>query len=613
MRDLRRWNVRVVQEALVDAGGFTPFPRAEDRAAVEIVRRQVGEPAIAALLAQARVDVSTPIPALPAELYLDFQRTGRREPYEDAQRQRRNMLYRLALAEWLDGKGEFAAAVENLLWARLEETNWAWPAHACTLDFPDCPTLDLAAAMSGLDLAEIDYLLGARLGEAVRARISSEVQRRVITRFLTCHDHWWMHTTASRQVNNWTAVCVAGAVGAACYLVADDARLAEIIARGLASLADYLETFDSQGGSSEGPHYWSYGFGNFAVLGHLLAARTSGRIDLLDDAFVGEIARFPLRTILAPGLWASFSDSDANPQFHPGLLTYLADRLGLPELTELGMGNDFAVESFDQFIWPLRQFAWPLPPQVRDYSGADHDWFADLAWMISRFAPDDPGSLRLAIKGGHNAEMHNHNDVGTLIVAAGGKALITDPGRGRYSKAYFSPERYRNLMASSRGHSVPVVNGLEQAEGAERRALLLDHGHGADADWLVLEFAAAYPEDAGIGRLERRMLFDRRAPAGRIELVDTFAFREEAPGRFQSVLITQGQVRIARGVVHISDGEAGLAVAFDSEAAAVSLEAHTGIEKQYAPSVDLTRIIFTAAERHSGTLSLTITPASLST
>ena len=607
MRDLRRWNVRKVGEALADAGAFEPFPRAEDRVAVEAVCAKVGDEAIARLLAQARADMSAPIPVLPAALYLDFDRTGRREPYEDAQRERRNMLYRLALAELLHGTGEFVGAVENLLWARLEETNWAWPAHARTLDFPHLPTLDLAAAMSALDLAEIDYLLGASLSDALRARISSEVQRRVITPFLTRHDHWWLHTTSSRQVNNWTAVCVAGAVGAACYLETDRARLAEIIARGLASLADYLETFDPEGGSSEGPDYWSYGFGNFVVLGHLLSARTAGRIDLLEDDFVLEIARFPLRTIMAPGIWASFSDSDANPQFHPGLLTYLADRLGLSELTELGMSNDFAVEGFNQFNWPLRQYVWPLPPQAKPFAGSGHDWFAGLGWMISRLDPGDPDSLRLAIKGGHNAEMHNQNDVGAVIVVAGGKVLITDPGRGRYSRSYFGSERYQNIMASSRGHSVPAVNGHEQAAGAEHRARLLEHHHGAEADWLALELAAAYPETAGIRSIERRIRFDRTAPAGKIELVDTFAFGQ-APGLFQSVLVSSAQVQISGTTVFVSDGAAGLAIAFDPAQATVSLEVHAGVEKQYAPSVDLTRIVFTAKDAVAGVISLTIVP-----
>nr|WP_295884081.1 heparinase II/III family protein [uncultured Devosia sp.] len=582
---------------------FTPFPRGAELAGL---RTRVGDDAVAQLMARAATDMERPIPSLPAELYLDFQRTGRREGYEDAQRQRRNMLYRLTLAEWLEGKGRFTAAIENIAWARLEETNWAWPAHARTLDLPDRPTLDLAAAMTALDLAEMAYLVGPGLSPSLQVRIAHEVDRRAIRPFLERNDIWWLHTTPEKQVNNWTAVCVAGVVGAACYLETDLDRLAEIITRGLHSLADYLETFDSQGGSSEGPDYWSYGFGNYVVLAHLLHVRTGGVIDLLAGALIRDIAQFPLRTMLAPGIWASFSDSDSNPNFHPGLLTHLAEQLDLPDLTGLGMRNDFTVDHFNQFAWPLRQFAWPLPETNAAFGGSQHDWYRDMAWMISRLDPAEPGSLRLAVKGGHNDEMHNQNDVGSLIVVSKGKVVLTDPGRGRYSKAYFGPERYGNIMASSRGHSVPVVNGHEQAEGADHAATVVAHSHGADLDNLTIDMAAAYPREAGLVELRRSVTLDRQAPGGRIKLRDGFAFANG--GDFQSVLVTPLDVEIGTDAVRVG-GEGGVRVAFDPAQVAVTTEIHRGVEKQYAPSVDLTRLLFAAKARPvRGEVALEITP-----
>jgi hypothetical protein len=102
--DLRRWNVGHVRMVLQAAPAFAPFPP-RGTAQIADIRAKVGDAAIAQLLGKAEADMVAPIPALPAELYLDFQRTGRREGYEDAQRQRRNMLYRLTLAEWLEGNG----------------------------------------------------------------------------------------------------------------------------------------------------------------------------------------------------------------------------------------------------------------------------------------------------------------------------------------------------------------------------------------------------------------------------------------------------------------------------------------------------------------------------
>ena len=604
---LRRWNVRHVAQVLDAAQDFAPFPRFGSPDLVSLKIR-LGKTVIADLISAAAADMAAPIPALPASLYLEFRETGRREGYEDAQRARRNMLYRLTLAEWLEGQGRFLTKLEDLAWARLEETNWAWPAHARDLDRPDHPTLDLAAAMTALDLAEMDYLIGDRLSPNLRLRIRSEVERRAIGAFLDRDDHWWLHTTPQKQVNNWTAVCVAGVVGAALYLETDIARLARIVTRGLHSLADYLETFDREGGSSEGPDYWTYGFGNYVVLAQLLHARTNGAIDLLAGDFVQSIARFPLNTMLAPGVWVSFSDSDSNPVFHPGLLTYLAEHLDLPGLRGLGMKNDFAVGTFNQFCWPLRQFAWPLPEGAAPAELGPHDWYDEMGWMMSRLDPADPDALRLAAKGGHNDEMHNQNDVGSFMVVLGGKVVLTDPGRGRYSKSYFGPERYQNLFASSRGHSVPMVNGVEQAPGREHAASVVMHVHGAEADRLELDMAAAYPDEAGLAALKRSLTFDRKTPGGRVLLEDDFEFAG-GEGLFQSVLVTPMAAEAGNGTVRIGDPSAGVVVRYDTAELDVAFDRHDGAEKQYQPAVDLIRVVFTPRQKsREGRLALEISP-----
>ena len=40
------------------------------------------------------------------------------------------------------------------------------------------------------------------------------------------------------------------------------------------------------------------------------------------------------------------------------------------------------------------------------------------------------GRLGVALKGGHNAEHHNHNDVGSYVVALAGTTPLLDPGPG---------------------------------------------------------------------------------------------------------------------------------------------------------------------------------------
>ena len=66
-----------------------------------------------------------------------------------------------------------------------------------------------------------------------------------------------------------------------------------------------------------------------------------------------------------------------------------------------------------------------------------------------------------------HGEPHNHNDVGSFLYYIGDEEIISDLGAGEYTKKYFGPERYEILCNSSRGHSVPVIEGKYQCAGRE--------------------------------------------------------------------------------------------------------------------------------------------------
>jgi hypothetical protein len=143
-----------------------------------------------------------------------------------------------------------------------------------------------------------------------------------------------------RRVNNWTAVCNAGVVGTALYLEKDASRLAEMVARAARSMDDYLETFDQDGGSTEGPGYWSYGFGYYTILAQLVEQRTQGQIAFMDELVRAKRLQFPLRTMLSPGC-VNFSDCDRNIHFIAAHLDYLS-WLELPDLTRLARSSRVA-------------------------------------------------------------------------------------------------------------------------------------------------------------------------------------------------------------------------------------------------------------------------------
>ncbi|MCD6290006.1 MAG: heparinase, partial [Anaerolineae bacterium] len=192
---LHQYNPIDIEHALCTASPQPPFPPAADRDAWEEVKKELGEEQTAAIIAQAEADAKAQIPSLPATLYLEFVRTGQREGYQIPRSRRRQMLSSLALAECLEYQGRFLDPLLNVAWAICEESSWALPAHQRALTDMEHPIIDLGAAMTALELAELDLLLGKELDPALGKRIRYEVDRRCLTPYLTRHDHWWLHST----------------------------------------------------------------------------------------------------------------------------------------------------------------------------------------------------------------------------------------------------------------------------------------------------------------------------------------------------------------------------------------------------------------------------------
>ena len=140
--------------------------------------------------------------------------------------------------------------------------------------------------------------------------------------------------------------------------------------------------------------------------------------------------------------------------------------------------------------------------------------------------------LALAAKGGNNGEPHNHNDVGSFVVALGGDTPIAEIGAGPYTRQTFDPAyRYDLPNYGSHGHSVPEVNGFHQTFGKDHAARDVV----CDGDRLTMNLAPCYPAGAGVKRLDRTIALDRSG--GAIHLDDVAEF--DAQGTMRSVLITQ--------------------------------------------------------------------------
>ena len=171
----------------------------------------------------------------------------------------------------------------------------------------------------------------------------------------------------------------------------------------------------------------------------------------------------------------------------------------------------------------------------------------------------------VAIKGGHNAESHNHNDVGNFILYHRNKPVIIDLGRDTYTALSFSKRRFELMNCRSSYHNVPLINGLEQRDGKAFRAMNVEHISGNLGDGIVasccMDIEKAYPKEANVSKWTRTMTLN--GPAETVELTDSFALANQQKP-VEIILMTYGEPCLDNeGMVLLGNKSVRLALPLD--------------------------------------------------
>ncbi|MFF3503349.1 heparinase II/III family protein [Streptomyces sp. NPDC003247] len=451
---------------------------------------------IRAAAAAARSEAEAGLPALAFSQYRRFAGEGDRLGYETLYFRRRAHLTALA-AEALVAPTADTGLLQDALWSVCDEYTWALPAHeeqAAVMGRGMDRCLDLFAALTAHLLAETVQRCGERLDRKVTDRVRAEVERRVLSLLAEGQPPlpWeaWPH--------NWAAVCGGAAGMAAIALWEPGPRLDGLLSRVRRAMDVYLSGFGEDGGCAEGVAYWAFGFSHFAYFAEE-SRRVTGE-DLLDDAKVRAIAAFPVAVHMGGGLFPAFSDGEERPLVPAGLAHLLSSRLGI-EIPGV-VRPSVLPRDWGDVTRALRWGNRTATEQVAAPPGTSH--LPGLAWVVDR-----SGGTAFAAKGGHNAEPHNHNDLGHFVLAAGGETLLTDLGAGEYRRGSFDDStRYDFLHNSSAGHSVPVVASRTQSAGRQHAARVTSYVPGPDGVDYTLDLTAAYEVD-GLRRLRRAFSWQR--------------------------------------------------------------------------------------------------------
>ncbi|HHU14799.1 MAG: heparinase [Kiritimatiellia bacterium] len=520
------------------AAWLAPAPHGLGRPATdrEAWDRLTALPEAAALLREAEKIMNTPPPELPDELYLDFTNTGNRRNYERPYGQRSQRISTLLLAECLENKGRFLPALERDVLAVCNERSWTMPAHDSSLsNFNGTRlTIDLGSSARGWLLAEVDAWLGHRLTPDVRTRLRDEVRRRVLAPYLdvvrngNINGNWWM-----RCDNNWNAVCSAGVVCCALALLEPREERALVLAAMEFSNPFFISGFTDDGYCSEGMGYWNYGFGHYVMMGLAVRAATGGRLDIFTDEKLPRIAAYAKGYQIQSGRSPWFADGGGAPS--PGVWALL--RQVFPEAVPTDVPMPALLKG-DHATIGLRAFGQEPPWTAVEDRLPIRTYFQDAQVLITRSGgATNEVPFGAAVKGGHNAEHHNHNDLGSYVVVLDGVEMLGDPGGETYTRRTFSRERYVSPMLNSYGHPVPVVAGQLQVTGRRAAARVLETAFSDTRDRIELDIAAAYDVPA-LTALKRNFTHDRTARV--IEISDEVRFT--TPQTFSVPLVTYRDV-----------------------------------------------------------------------
>ena len=458
-----------------------------------------------AVIEEAERDIVTEPPVVKFSMIHRYVVDGNREAFEKVHSEYFNRMHTYLSAYMITGDEKYITPLGDIIWNICDFESWSIPAHVGEhLPINERRTnLDLCSTIAAHQISDVLKYVGDKLPELVVKRAKAEIRYRLIDSYAVAHQkkrYWW--PTAK---NNWSAVCIASVLGT--YI--NEATPEEIDAqlpKMIESAKCYLDGFTDDGCCGEGYAYWNYGFSYFVIFAQLLREYTDGKIDMFKDEKVARIARFQESIPLNERECVSFSD--ATIEFTP--TTWLTHFLK-------GVYPDLripALEAWDCASATPRQVLWQCPELAVSSLNATEPTsfsFPDAQWFIFRSA-----EYAFGCKAGHNQEQHNHNDVGSFLISKNNGVTFCDPGVGQYTKQYFSPERYELMLCSSRGHSVPIINGKYQSTIGDIATI---YAH--DDDRYAFSMEKVY-EDETLKSLSRDFVCE---PDG-VKLTDIYEFTE---------------------------------------------------------------------------------------
>lgn len=513
----------ITADPIVTRSAFRPF--LQDTFDIHTLIAPYG----ADFVSQAEAMLDEPYPQLCASVFMQYVRNGNRSNYETLYFRRRTMLNTFVMAELFEGKGRFTDRIIDGMWFIMEESTWILPAHnwsgkpvtggvvslpdtfSSTDEGDDMKHIDLFSAGTGGQMAWLWYITAELLDRenpVIRTRLLSQLHQRILHPFYTYDHDWWMGTNG-RTLNNWTPWIISNILTVLALCEEDDSLRRAGAAKSMVILDRYIADLPEDGGCDEGPGYWGVAGGSLFDCLELLYDLSDGKIDVFDEPKIRRFCEYIMNVCIKEDQYINFADaaSRLNPDFR--MIARMGRKIRSPRLSAFASTIVYRPQTCPTMTAQAYRFyanlAEPIP-QTQAFVPAAHTFFDDLQIAVSREVTEDGVGLFLALKGGHNAESHNHNDVGQFILFDRGAPVIMDAGVETYCRDTFSPRRYTLWAMRGDYHNIANINGIEQQPGGAYRAKVLSYDEASGA--MTLDLTEAYPAEAGVACYTRSAVLE---------------------------------------------------------------------------------------------------------
>lgn len=545
------------------------------------------------------------IPMLSASLYREFELNGNRTHYENPYFLRKKMMAAFAFAEYATRSGKYMQKLIDVVWDTLNLPTWGLPAHTSgntasrpegmkILQLPcdykaEASFLDLFAASMGAELAVVWFLLKDEFEKEVpfviNDRILYEINRRLFEPYLNYTDYYWWAGKRTPYVNNWCPWIISNILCAAALTCPDMEKREKITDTALESLSVYMDTIKPEGGCDEGPGYWhAAGLSTFMSL-LVIYDMTGGKLNFFGEPQLKNMAEYIMKMHISGDRFANFADCRLILKENYAAVSAFGKYTGSEAVCHWTqtMNWESCLADVEHGYRTLVELCTaPQKPQT-PYVPEEVTAQADLGIAFLRNA-----HFYAAFKGGHNAESHNHNDVGTNIVFKDGAPIFIDIGNDQYTKLTFSDKRYTLPSNRSIYHNTLSTDDTEQLPGMQYHAENFTVDAASKTASMTLE--KAYAPESGIVSYRKTTALTESG----VTITNDFTLDKERTAKLNLILCAKPEPVDETSFAVTSDGVRAVirytpGLAFSVEV--LSLEEHPFWRRSYPNADAIYRVI----------------------